>query len=175
MRSTTRETIALLENIDWYGAYGDAIAQRVDWVAASTISEAKESALSDQWLSFRLMVSNRMHRQASQTNYDRFSKWNAVAVEIQQAVTPLVERVVRIWVDVRGPSKKERISVAWDIQGICMEAEFSDLLSPLFFQPRLLDCYESGHMPCGWLGPMVDERWAGASSEPLPEGKLLVF
>jgi hypothetical protein len=175
MRSNTRELIAQLESFEWCANCGHLITKRADWVAATKLDEAKKSALSDEWLTFRLMVSNRMHRDASQVDHDRFAAWNTVVGEVHQAVTPLVDRVTRSWIGRGEPSKKERISIAWDVQGMCMEAEFADLLAPIFFLPRIFECYREGHMPCGWVGAMTDENWAGASTAPLPEGKLLVF
>lgn len=175
MRRETCEILGQLESVPWCASCGQTFVPRADWVAVQSFAEAEKSSLSDGWIAFRLMISNRMHRDVSQSDYGRFSQWNAVSDVVQRAVTPLIERVTKAWVRKSEPSKKDRISLTWDIQGMCMEAEFSDLLPPLFFLPRLFECYKQGHRPCGWSGPMIDEKWAGASTAPLPDGKLLVF
>ena len=48
--------------------------------------------------------------------------------------------------------KNIKDSVSWDIMGLCLEIEYSDIVNPIFFIPHLDPWYASGHFPCGWDG-----------------------
>lgn len=175
MRSTTRDLIEELKALPWFASSGQDTVDVPTWILATSKSEAVASAEAPEWLKFRLMVSNRMHRDLSQLNYGRFTEWNGLAEHVQKLVTPVIDDAASRWAGAGKVTKAAKLSLAWDIQGMCMEAEFTDQMKPLFFVPQVLECYRSGRRPCGWLGPEIDERWAGASNDPLPAGKLLVF
>jgi hypothetical protein len=175
MRPPTLELIEELQRLQWFSQATRSSVPQPIWIVAASKSDAESSALSSDWLNFRLMLSNRMHRDLSLLNYERVSQWNRLAREIQKLATPIIERVSAEWAHGSKVTKEAKISFAWDIQGMCIETEFADQMPPLFFVPRILECYRAGRRPCGWIGPQIDERWAGASNDPLPAGKLLVF
>lgn len=174
MRQPTLELIGELSNLAWFDPSKKVGEDMPNWVVERSKSKADAAALSPEWLTFRLMISNRMRRDLSQLNYDRFTQWNELVREVQKLAAPVIERAAAKWAGAKA-LKQVTVSLAWDIEGACIETEFADQMPPLFFVPRLLECYRAGRRPCGWVGPTIDERWAGASKDPVPAGKLLVF
>jgi hypothetical protein len=106
-----------------------------------------------------------------QRSHDRAQEWNGIAAELRRLIAGVVARSVE---PVAATFKLEldfRSAVSWDMLLICMETEFSDLVPPMFFVPRLLPVYTAGHFPCGWEGPKLNEGWEGE----LPNSRLIVY
>jgi hypothetical protein len=67
--------------------------------------------------------------------------------------------------------KNVRDALSWDIMFICLEHEYSDLLSPFFYIPIVEPWYAAGHFPCGWDGDEFPDRWDGMVNG----GQLMVY
>ncbi len=169
MNARTLQMLQKLSSMPWFTNVGQPTAD--GYLTVSTWQNAVESCASDIWSSVQLQVKNRIAREVRQKNYDRSEEWNEIAAELRSgiadivatSVEPLAKRL-RLKPDLQG-------AVSWDVLMICMETEFSDVIPPMFFVPRLEPIYAAGHFPCGWDGPKVNEGWEG----DLPPSRLIVF
>jgi hypothetical protein len=153
----------------WFANVGQPLKE--NFIPVHTWDDALNRSRGDIWNSVQLQVKNSYARQVRQTNHDRSVQWNPITSELRKAIAVIVENSikslshpVRLKQDLIG-------SVSWDLLMICLEAEFSDLVQPLFFVPRLEPIYRAGHFPCGWEGPKVKEGWEGKP----PDYPLYVF
>jgi hypothetical protein len=91
-----------------------------------------------------------------------YNAWNTLAISarefIQENVVPRNENVFAdsLPKDCLG-------SVQWDIHSAIMEDTYAFLNHPFVFFSQLLQIYEAGHLPCGW----VDGKY--------PKGVLLIY
>lgn len=158
-----------LECLQWFGNVG----QPTDGagLAVQTWRQAVDSSASDVWSSVQLQVKNRIARDVRQRSYDRAQEWNGIAAELRGSIAGVVARSVEPVAVTFKLEPDFRSAVSWDMLLICMETEFSDLVPPMFFVPRLLPVYTAGHFPCGWEGPKLNEGWEGE----LPNSRLIVY
>lgn len=169
MNARTQQMMQTLESFRWFSDAGQPLSGDQRSVHAWT--QAVDSCAGDVWSSVQLQVKNRIARDVRQRNYGRAEEWNGIASELRKTIAILVAKVVEP-VAVKWKLKPDfRGAVSWDMLMICMETEYLDLVSPLFFVPRLLPVYAAGHFPCGWEGPKLLENWEGE----LPKCRLIVY
>jgi hypothetical protein len=114
------------------------------------------------WENLCLEAANQYCERLFQRSREWFSTWNKVAADIRQPALDLVNRKVEPVMHEHSLPEIFRQSVAYDILGLCMEAEFADVCPPAFFA-ALSHWYERGHFPCGWEGGFP------------PKGKLVIY
>lgn len=170
MRDATRETVARLSEYPWFSEIlqpldGDEAVQVGSW------AEALERCAGDVWQSVQLQISNLFAQELCLRNYERYLHWNDLAPELRTALEPILNAHVEPVVRCHNLPDAFANSVAWDVNYICLEAEFSDVCPPLFFLPRVDTWYRRGRFPCGWQGPKLE---TGLKAE-LPLHKLLVL
>lgn len=158
-----------LECLQWFGNVGQPIDGA--GLAVHTWRQAVDSSASDVWSSVQLQVKNRIARDVRQRSHDRAQEWNGIAAELRGSIAGVVARSVEPVAVTFKLEPDFRSAVSWDMLLICMETEFSDLVPPMFFVPRLLPVYTAGHFPCGWEGPKLNEGWEGE----LPHSRLIVY
>lgn len=169
MNQRTATKLSDLKSFPWFASAGRATGS--DYLTASNWTEAVELSAGEVWSSVQLQIKNRIAGDVRKRDYKRSEEWNAIAAELRSevaviaatAVTP-IEKAFRLKADFRG-------AVSWDMLMICLETEFSDLMSPMFFVPRLQPVYAAGHFPCGWEGAKLNEDWAGAP----PNLQLIIY
>jgi hypothetical protein len=110
-----------------------------------------------KWSNNTLMAGNAL-RDAIQKQYpkpgmwERMQEWNPLCEELRPAILSFVDSLLpKIPAEGKG-LKNIKDSVSWDIMGLCLEIEYSDIVNPIFFIPHLDPWYASGHFPCGWDG-----------------------
>jgi hypothetical protein len=125
------------------------------------------------WFSFGLMLGNRTNYMASLQNHERASTWNEVVSEITvdcDYLSKLAQQSAAL------PDEKEIFySIRACLIEALMEIEFSDVTPSIFYEKRLRPILLAGNLPCGWDGPKLDTSWAGASTDPVPEGTVLYY
>jgi hypothetical protein len=89
--------------------------------------------------------------------------------QIHAALAPAI-KAVRL----AGWSEIPRFPFEGLLTQCCAELEFSDILQPVFFYPRLFPVLCAGHFPCGWEGDPIPASWTPRCPEDLPKGKLMV-
>jgi hypothetical protein len=169
MHQRTSYKLGELKSFAWFSNVGCRIEgdYRIvrDWKEAVELSDAVV------WNSVQLQVKNRLGDEVTKRDYKRSQEWNAIAGELRKHISAIIadkveplERQFRLSQGFRG-------AVSWDILSICLETEFSDLVPPKFFVPRLEPVYAAGHFPCGWEGPELKEGWKG----DMPNARLIVY
>ena len=92
---------------------------------------------------------------------ERSRQWNEIIEKLKSATVPLVRRqIAKAAFENKLPQVFED-TVQWDILGVCVEAEYSDVQSPGFYASQAY-WYINGHFPCGWRGPF-------------PEGQIILY
>lgn len=169
MNARTLQMMQRLESAQWFANIGRPPIGNHRTV--QSWEQALGSCTADVWSSVQLQVKNRIARDVRQKNYDRSDEWNGIAAELRKAIATVVAN------SVEPVAKKFQLksdfqgAVSWDMLMICLETEFSDVISPIFFVSRLLPIYEAGHFPCGWEGPKLNEGWDGE----LLDWRLIVY
>ena len=120
------------------------------------------------------MANNRSYCSVNELDWYRAQTWNPACEEVSPQVDAIADAAVDHVATTRRITEAFRNCVQWDLQGMLLEIEFSDIQPPVFHYPRLLPIYRAGHFPCGWTGPKLDTYWS-ASRKPMPDGEVLVY
>ncbi len=133
--------------------------------------EAVASSRGEIWTSVQHQVKNRIADEITRRNYKRSEEWNVIASELRTALASLLSASGGPFTTQRHLNSDIQSALSWDLLLICLETEFSELLAPMFFVPRLEPIYAEGHFPCGWDGPKLNEGWQGN----LPPYRLVIY
>jgi hypothetical protein len=134
-------------------------------------NDAVKLGTSEKWQSVRLQIKNQIAEEVTKRDYWRSTEWNPVAEEVKNEVETFLAATIEPNEALVHLGQRFRNTVAWDMLMICMEAEFSDLITPMFYVPRLQPIYAAGHFPCDWAGPKLGNFWNGK----LEAWKLIVY
>jgi hypothetical protein len=169
MRAGTRNRMEEFHSFPWFQNVGRP--KSADVLAAQSWDEATKYCSAGEWESVQLQVNNQLATRVNRTDYPRFQNWNPTVANINAKLESLVnERVAPVALRNNLPMRFQQ-AVAWDLMEICLETEFQDICEPIFFINRVLPWYKKGHFPCGWDGPLLEEKWDGV----FPNGLLIVF
>lgn len=169
MNGRTIQMMQKLESLRWFANAGQPTMG--GHLTVQTWSQAVRSCASEVWSSVQLQVGNRFGREVRQRSYDRSEEWNGIVAELREAIATVTSNSIDPVAKKFDLNPDFQDAVSWDMLMICMETEFSDLLPPMFFVPRLEPIYAAGHFPCGWEGPKINEGLEGE----LPNWRLVVF
>ncbi len=174
MKSHLLTALDELEAIPWYEHLGQP-AIDTETIFVRDMKLAFESLRSPEWTGFKLMLRNRNYRDAARADYHGFKLWDSLARD----AWPRVDGVIK---NAQAKLKQNPMAlsgdlsvIGTDIWALAFELTYKETCPLAAWRNRLLPVLNLGRMPCGWVGPEIDERWAGASDDPLPAGKLLVF
>jgi len=155
-----------VRGIAWFGKCGEALpSYGIPVRAVHSWSEAEIANSSDLWENVQLEFRNRLtlflHKHAPGLDLH----WNNITERAKrEVVTPLERGTWGPLVKKLNLSEEVLHSVRWDILAALMESAYREVPNrPVFFL-NLVDVYESGHFPCGWIG-----------SADAPDGELLVY
>jgi hypothetical protein len=137
--------------------------------------QARESFASAEWAGFTLMIRNRNYRDVARGDHARSKEWDKIAQSAWPDVSAIAEKMRKEIALQLSPPTEALEGIATDVWAILFELVYADLCRTPVWQSRILPPFKRGNLPCGWSGPEIDERWAGASDDPLPDGKVLVF
>jgi len=159
VKKRTKATLDRLLQSDWFSAVGEPAGK--DVVVLSSWAEAVKSCLSPHWIDTITEAANLNREQIYAASPTRMETWDGLVRETYDTARPLVHRKTeRIIKEQRLPDKFEW-RVCWDVVGVSIEVEYSDLLKP-GFDAMIGEWYLKGHFPCGWQGEY-------------PKGKLIVY
>jgi hypothetical protein len=178
MREITETILREMSQWPLFEAIGHSISLgQTDYdIGAKNWRNALRLCQKIQWASLQLQVRNRIFQKIHEKNYYRRMEWNSIVGEINPRIDEIVKATV-INMDRIDEKGRDVIteSMSWDLMMICMEVEYSDVIAPFFFVPKLKFVYQGGHFPCGWSGKKISEKWASLSDKPLPPGKILIY
>jgi len=114
---------------------------------------------SEAWSNFRLERSNDWSMAVADLDEDLFERfWNPVTVALKTALRPTIDAAIKAIP--KGVALPEKFSdrCHWDVLAAGQEHFFSQRLPSLApgFYLALLDVYEAGWVPTGWLGGYPD-------------------
>lgn len=151
--------------IDWFHRCGDPFSVQLSMPVEQVDSwpEAERRNAAPGWESATLAAQNQLTLWLHLNVRSRFQEWNR-HVESHKVATidPVVARHLAPFHQARRLSQELISSTTWNLRGALMEESYRDTGHTVFFFHELLDVYEAGHCPCGWIG-----KW--------PEGKLVVY
>ena len=103
--------------------------------------------------------------------WHRFQEWNPLVDELRPLLRSSIDSLLTR-VPLKGATGHiVKANVLSDLQCICLETHYQDIVKPPFFIPYLDPWYASGHFPCGWDGDEFPEQWDG----DIRGGQLIVF
>jgi hypothetical protein len=159
MHPRTIETLGRLESASWFSRVGinegPGVAVVMSW------SQAIQHCDSDEWEDLEQEAMNQYREFIARHSKERLHLWNGTVDEVNKITRPLVDRKTAAIIRANSLPKIFKISVNYDITGVCMEAEYADMCPPGFFT-NINPWYINGHFPCGWWGEF-------------PQGKLVIY
>jgi hypothetical protein len=130
------------------------------------VNIAIENALDPNWQDAGTAAQGELTGYLARTDYDVYgTSWNRlgdiIEEQIQKETMPKVNEALS-----RMAAENLSNVVLLDLNRIALHSAYKKRFKkvPDFYE-RLLKVYESGHLPCGWIGDL--DLW--------PEGKLIVY
>ncbi len=169
LNSKTLSILDALGQFPWFHQVGQRVER--DVVRVDSWDQAVASCETPDWESIQFQVRNRLCNDVNRMNYNRFLEWNEITLEINRRIDEAVLDLLASVTKTHRLSQRFQEGVLWDLTLACQEAEFSDLLPPIFFLNNVLPWYRIGHFPCGWQGPPLRPGWEGS----MPKGRLIIY
>jgi hypothetical protein len=154
-----------LRAIDWFSRCGEpqSLTLSMPTVQVSDWPDAVASCTDGVWENVELEAQNDLTLWLHQKDRENYQRWNELVGEFKASViNPLTEQR---WEPYRRQHALDIAvvqSVQWDAAGALMENAYLGSGHRCFFFLELLQVYEAGQFPCGWIGD-----W--------PQGKLVVY
>ena len=149
----TEEIKDRIKNIDWFSKCGNdhVIVTSFDVYAINSWHDASEYFAQEIWEERTLEAQNNLTTFLHDRYRREYSSWNEKAKEgrdfIQEEVVP---RLISIK-EAHGLTDLFLDCVKWDILGAIMEDSFKNYRFKDEFFTKLLEIYEQGNFPCGWV------------------------
>lgn len=165
-----------LRSISWFSQCGKSANQ---WETARSWPTACKLLADARWQNFTLELINRYREilwsKIPISEIRSFEDaWNDRADVVDNQIDAFC--VEELWSRLPFEDAKSfNLTVRKELRCMAMEADNSEILPPVFFQPLLLPVYKAGHLPCGWSGVAMPQNWRGNSLADLPSGRLIVF
>ena len=147
MNTETEVILQDLAALKWFHAVGTPIAG--DVTQTKNWSASAKYLGSHKWQKIKLAWRNELTEWLCVHHRQRFQEWNNLVVSLNPRVLPLVEAAVTAAITEEKVSKSIRDAIQWDILGLLLESEYSDLRKPKYYAALGL-VYFDGHFPCGW-------------------------
>jgi hypothetical protein len=155
-----------INNIKWFNNVGNPVqASDFPMVRVHTWQEAKKHYGELVWENTTLEASNILTSFLHDKFQNQYNDWNAVAT---YAKTLLIDKIRPKIINFQNEYLLDQTfvdCVEWDLEHVMLEYHYSIICRyqrfPHFFK-KLLDVYDSGNFPCGWVGEY-------------PEGNLIVL
>jgi hypothetical protein len=143
------QTIATLDKLDearWFANVG--VKDLSNAVVLSSWDEAAQSASTAEWENIGLEAFNTLREKILVKDKERLNQWNDIVSSVKQFSNALVEDKINLDSDLQKLPSIIIDCIKWDLLGICMESEYSDIVDPGFFH-AISYYYVKGHFPCG--------------------------
>ena len=153
-----------LQAIVWFGNFGDQadIDISIPFRFANSWDDAVASCTSVEWENTELAAQNQLTLWLHNNHKAKYQDWNKfVVAHKENTINPLIEGKIQA-IEKRLATNVLTPSVQWNILGALMENTYLYLSHTSTFFLELFAVYESGHLPCGWVGD-----W--------PSGELVVY
>ena len=158
------ELLDRIRNINWFSNCGNPVSAVSDFKISYVKSwkEAKTYYSEQNWSSTTLEVRNVFTAFLDKYYINEYQKWDDY-VDIGWKV--IDEEILSKLEQLKEKNKLDQKfinTVKWTILNAIMEDVYKEATDRPTFFLKLLEIYESGNFPCGWIG-----KW--------PEGSLVVY
>lgn len=160
LKPATKAALARLEATEFFRAVGQVDTDEA--IVVGSWDEAIRNAQTLAWENLRISASNVLGSRVRAISKERLSMWNQHVDLINPHLSELLEVKVKTKISEGLLPKGIDIEVDYDLCGLFLELEYSDVVKPGFYF-GLSYWYERGRFPCGWHG------------EPPPNGRLMVY
>ena len=155
-----------LKHIEWLRHCGDHfnVTSQLEIVSISSWAEAKKYHQSSDWDDTILEARNLFVASLSENCESELKHWNKITRSVRHYLNAEVLPELKVAHPDLNLGDNFVGNVQWNLLAAVMEDIYREcqLDSPRFFS-ELLNIYEAGHLPCGW----IDGNW--------PIGKLIVL
>ena len=155
MHPATKAVFDEMDRVEWFGKVGSEDIDHVKY--AHSWEEALRLAVSVEWENTGIAASNALHGQLLSRAPKRLLQWNKIVRLLKKFTIPWVKTKIAMVVEEIHPPKDFESAVQWDILGVGIEAEYSNIVPPGFYT-CLKKVYMAGHFPCGWEGKSPSGR-----------------
>ena len=154
-----------IRGINWFHSVGEPLIglQPIDTIQIYTWKEATLHYLSDYWEDAELEAQNELSGFLSRYHKAEDREWNKLNAAAREYLKNDVEEKFQPYALAHNLDKVFLSTLQWCLVGALREDAYRECNPPVRFFTDLLDIYEAGHFPCGW----VEGKW--------PEGKLVVL
>ena len=132
---------------------------------------AAKMCRSHKWETCQLMARNTLQRSTEKLSWHRSEEWNAIVRELRPSIRAFIDSLLAKFPLQDKALKNVKEALSWDITFICLEHEYRDIVSPIFYIPAVEPWYAAGRFPCGWDGDEFPDAWDGI----IRGGQLMVF
>lgn len=164
-RFVSSDILRRLSEVDWFCGCGSPphLDLTMDVRTVDSWHAALESASTVGWENVELAAQNQLTMWLHIHDYGNYQQWNAIVQSHKATVlSPLIEEKIRPFLVEHALGEVLIAAVQWDILGALMENSYLTSGHSVFFFLELLQVYEAGHFPCGWIGD-----W--------PRGELVIY
>jgi len=154
-----------IRNINWFHKIGEPLGSSFDFeiVGIQTWEEAPIYYHSDLWEDAELEAQGELTTFLSRLHKAEYQEWNKLNAASREFLKNEVEEKIMPFAHSHNLDKAFLSTLQWCLVGALREDAYKEFNPPVRFFTDLLDIYEAGHFPCGW----VEGKW--------PEGKLVVL
>ena len=160
------ETLDRIGRINWFSdLFSDSPVQgaQVGHIYVQSWAEVKKFHLQMEWGWATNEAANelRFHIGANFPNLFQ-TTWNEMVDEVKPLLNDSLAPMYKKAALIPDLNKEFMPIIKWNVLFAMMENVYRETNPPLFFSSELLNFYEAGRLPCGWMG----EHW--------PTGRLIV-
>ncbi|WP_212002545.1 hypothetical protein [Chitinophaga sp. HK235] len=164
-----------LKDINWFENVG--VLNRTDFKIESNLVDKKKcisSINSLKWENFVLYAINRLSWYIQSSHKEESNNWNNIVrgfkAEFDNDKAYILEKA-----SVKDVPEEIMVDTKGVVTMFLVENYFKEMFGnavPIQFD-YLMDVYVKGHIPCGWDGPMPENK--GADAIDFSNGKILVW
>ena len=154
-----------IRGINWFHNVGELLIgpQPIDTIQIYTWKEAMLYYVTDYWEDAELEAQGELTAFLSRSHKAEYREWNKLNAASREFLKNDVEEKFQPYAQAHNLDKVFLSTLQWCLVGALREDAYKEFNPPVRFFTDLLDIYEAGHFPCGW----VEGKW--------PEGKLVVL
>ncbi len=158
------ELLDRIRNINWFSNCGNTVSTASDFKITYVKSwrEAKTYYSDQNWENTTLDARNELTSFLSQNYQSDYQEWNNYTSKLRTSILPNLITKIDSFKKDYSLGDAFIHSVTWDILNAIMEDVYGEVADRPTFFLKLLEIYEAGNFPCGWIG-----KW--------PEGSLVVY
>ena len=154
-----------IRGINWFHNVGAPLTspQLIDTIQIRTWEEVQLYYHGEEWEDAKLEAQNALTSFLSRSHKAEYQEWNKLNAAAREFLKNDVEEKFQPYALAHNLDKVFLSTLQWCLVGALREDAYRECNPPVRFFTDLLDIYEAGHFPCGW----VEGKW--------PEGKLVVL